>query len=616
MADIGYFDIEGASAELLYTWGHAGPFVRLCGAAADGPAGTTPDPAALLDFLTRAKMIVGHNVFRFDLPALARHCGADYDALAAKTVDTAVLARLADPPSAKGMRPGYYSLDAVAQRCGVAGKSDDLKALALQFAPLTDPVTGAKLTRAQRVAFGYALIPVDDPRYIAYLHGDLEATRAVYGALAGNLDDYARREMKVAAIQNRMTLSGWRVDEPLLAQRVAQEETRRRAALEVLGSEYGVPLTKAVSRGRGAAKTTTDEPVLAPLATTEGRAALVSAFQAAGAPHYPKTATGTLATSSDALGEGFYFVGRGRDAKKTPGMLRAYGHLPGVRRICELVGEVTGASAKYAEIARFARDGRVHGGIGEDQASGRWAMTRPSITNLGKRGGKVVQRAVFLPDEGHVLIAADFAQVDMRALAALSQDPAYLDLFGPGKDAHTEIALQVFGDAARREDAKPIGHGWNYGRSVRAISESTGIPLEEVQRFDRSMTERFPLLCAWRDAVRAQGAAGQLIDNGFGRKMRCDPERAWTQAPALAGQGCARDIMTTGLLRMAERIPGVMSMFRAVVHDEVIVDVPVDRVDEVTQGLKDAMTFEFRGVPILADVSAPGADWAACYLGR
>lgn len=611
MARTGYFDIETASADLLYPGGQAGPYVRLCGAAGDGPVGVTTDPAGLLDFLNRAEVIVGHNVFRFDLPALARHCGADFDALAAKTVDTAVLARLADPPSAKGMRAGYYSLDAVAQRYGVAGKTDDLRALALESAPLTHPVTGDKLTEAERVRLGYALIPVGDPRYADYLRGDVRASRAVYGALAPSLNDYARREMRVAAIQNRMSLNGWRVDEDLLAQRVAAEEDRRHQALKVLGAEYGIPLTKTVTRGRGAARVSTEEPVLSPLATTEGKNALVSAFQAAGAPHYPRTATGGLATSSDALGEGFYFVGKGAMMRKYPGMRRAYGHLPGVRRICELVTEVTGATAKYAEIARFVVNGRVHGGIGEDQASGRWAMTKPSITNLGKRGGKVVQRAVFLPDEGHVLIAADFAQVDMRAVAGLSQDPLYMAMFEVGKDMHTEIAAMM---GIPRDGAKPLNHGYNYGMGAKAMVTQGHDP-DLVRNFFEVMS-RFVVKDAWTDEVRAVASNGALLDNGFGRMMRCDPKRAYTQAPALMGQGCARDIMTEGLLRMVERLPEITSMFRAVVHDECVLSVPVDRVAEVTEVLRDAMTFTFRGVPILADVSGPGVTWADCYSGK
>lgn len=612
MADIGFFDIETASADLLYLGGHPGPFVRLCGAVGDGPEpGITTDPAALLDFLNRAQVIVGHNVFRFDLPALAHHCGADYDALAAKTIDTVVLARLADPPTAKGMPKGYYSLDEVAKRYGVAGKTADLKALALEFSPLTHPVTGEKLTIPQREALGYALIPRDDPRYRDYLRGDVLASRAVYHALAPALDDYARREMRVAAIQGRMTLNGWRVDEDLLAQRVATEEANRQQALKVLGAEYGLPLTETVTRGRGKDKTTTEIPRKSPTGSDAGRAALVSAFQAAGAPHYPKTATGALATSSDALGAGFYFVGKGAAMRKFPGMRRAYGHLPGVVRICELVTEVTGATAKYAEISKFVTAGRVHGGIGEDQASGRWAMTRPSITNLGKRGGKVVQRAVFLPDEGEVLIAADFAQVDMRAVAGLCQDPLYMAMFEVGKDMHTEIASMM---GVPRDDAKPLNHGANYGMGAKAMITQGHDP-ELVGRFFEIM-DRFVVKAAWTDRMREQAANGMLLDNGHGRAMRCDPKRAYTQAPALMGQGCARDIMTEGLLRMVDRLPEITAMFRGVVHDECVLSVAVDRVDEVTEVLKDAMTFEFRGVPILADVSGPGATWSDCYSGK
>jgi len=82
------------------------------------------------------------------------------------------------------------------------------------------------------------------------------------------------------------------------------------------------------------------------------------------------------------------------------------------------------------------------------------------------------------------------------------------------------------------------------------------------------------------------------------------------------GQGAARDIMTEGLLRMVELMPEIMSMFRAVVHDEGVLSVPIDRVEEVTSVLREAMTFDFRGVPILADISAPGVNWADCYPAK
>lgn len=616
MSGIVYFDIETCDADLLYAeGGYSGPFVRLCGwGTDDGFVGITSDTSEFLRILEDADTIIGHDVFRFDLPALARHCGADYERLAAKTVDTIIMARHEDPPT-KPQKSGYYKLDTIAKRLGVPGKTDDLARLSREFAPKT--LNGRKLTQKERESLGYGLIPQNNPEYAAYLRGDIVATREVYrgllNRLGGFLLPYLRREMKIAPIQNRMTLNGWRVDKARLAEHVAEEEERRRQALKVLAEEYGVPLTRPVTRGRGENKTTVQEPVLAPLNTAVGKDALIAAFQKAGAPFHPTTATGGLATSSDALGEGYYFVGKGRDMRKLPGMLRAYGHLPEVRRIVELVNLVTGASAKYAEIAKFVTNGRVHGGVGESQVSGRWAMTRPSITNLGKRGEKVTQREVFLPDEGEVLLSADFSQLDMRAVAALSGDKNYAALFAPGKDAHAEIAEAILGDRSRRQEAKPLNHGWNYNRSNWAISEATGIPLREIERFDRMRHEQYPRLCAWQDECSEEGASSQFLDNGWGRKMRCDPRRAKTQSPALKGQGCARDVMCEGLLRAVDTCPDSLPMLRAVVHDEVVVSCPISRVEEISKVLVDAMTFEFMGVPIVADVSSPGANWALCY---
>lgn len=596
------FDIETPDADLLYVGEYDGPYVRLAGGIGEAGDGvTTTDVSALLADMGAAEMVYGHRIFRFDLPALARHCGADYDALAAKAVDTQIREQLIDPPTAKGMKAGYYSLDAVAQRRGLIGKTDDLKALADEFG-------------------GYDKIPTDDARYVAYLHGDLKATRAVYADQAKDLarlglEEYAAREMRVAAIQNRMSLNGFRVDTELLAQRVEAEETKRREALQALHSDYGVPLHREVMRGRGKARTAVLEPMLSPLSTKEGRAALIAAFKAAGAPFYPMTPSGDLALSAEALGDGHYF--RGRD--KLPGMLRYYRDNVEIARIVELVRTVTGATAKYAEIAKYVTsDGRVHGGIGEDQASGRWAMTRPSLTNLGKRGGKVEQRAVFLPEVGHVFLAADFSQVDMRAVAGHCQDPGYMALFEPGRDAHMDMADVYFGERTKenRNRTKAINHGLNYGEGDRKISDQYDIPLALVQQARATREQAYPKLIEWTNEVRAKGEAGELLDNGFGRLMRCDPQRAYTQAPALMGQGTARDIMTEGLLRMVERMPDVTSMFRAVVHDEVVLSVPVEREAEARQVLADAMTFEWQGVPILAEVSPAGSNWAACYAGE
>lgn len=645
------FDIETHSASKLWLTKPDPSYVKLVGGVGGLEDFTVcNDPSALVDDLNRAETIYGHNILAFDLPALARHCGADYDALAAKAVDTLVLARLADPPMARDTgSAGKYDLDTVAKELGHTGKSDDLKALAIEYGK------AAGLTGKEAETEGYGLIDESDPRYRDYLRGDLAASQHIYQAFSVNgedqLSDYARREMKVVALQNRMTLNGWRVDREELARRVAAEDAHRAHAVSVLATRYGLPTEKITHTLKWkpkaewygppadlsmaeARKCQAEDPswavewdvgewiekretYAAPWATDAGRAALIKAFKAAGAEFYPKTASGQLALSSDALGEGDWYDKQARKSK--PGMLKVYGHLPEVRELCALVTEATGATAKYAEIQKYTNaDGRVHPEVGAAQASGRWGNVRFASSNMGKRGEKVEQRAVLLPDEDHVLLACDMSQVDMRGIAGLCQDPAYMALFEPGRDAHSEMAQVYFGEVTKetRHKTKAINHKVNYGGSAESTAEMNSLPLELVQEALRKRAEAYPRLIEWTSEVRELAASGALLDNGFGRMMRPDPRRAWTQGPALMGQGAARDLMCEGLLRLVEAAPYATPYLRGVVHDEVILSVPEDSVDFWRELLRRSFTFEWRGVPILCEVSQPGRNWADCYAGE
>jgi hypothetical protein len=127
-----------------------------------------------------------------------------------------------------------------------------------------------------------------------------------------------------------------------------------------------------------------------------------------------------------------------------------------------------------------------------------------------------------------------------------------------------------------------------------------------VYAFFEGMAENFPVMFQWRDGIRAKGEAGELLDNGFGRMMRCDPYRAYTQAPALMGQGTARDLLCEALLRLPEHF---RPYIRAMIHDEILVSVPEELAKELGQELVDAFTSEWRGVPILCDISKPGKNW-------
>lgn len=623
------FDLETHSAKRLFLHKDLGgdPYVRLAGyVTEDGTEVVVNSVDELIKRLEDADEIYGHNLLGFDLMALARHHGADYDKLAAKTMDTLRWAQTVDPPGAAHEKPwatkGYYGLDALAARLEVGGKTHNLKALALKYAP--EEIDGRKLTETERFEIGFGKIPADDPQYRAYFSGDLKATRGVRRAL-GEPTPYLKREMRVAHLQHRPTLTGWKVDVPVLRELADAEADKRQQSLEWLHENCGVPLTKSVGKGRGKNRVFTDEAIKSPLSTTEGREAIIRAFADRGAVFYPKTASGMISLNKDAMGEGSYFVGKGAGGKELPAMLnpnrfRWYaenGHdvdADALREMCGHIVTVTSSVQKYQEILDHLVGDRIHPQVGDLQGSGRWAYVRPSVTNMAKRGGKVHQRRPLIADDGSLLICFDLDQVDMRAIAGHCQDPAYMANFAPGADAHSMIADAVFGrhDGEWRDNSKRIGHGWNYGMSIKGIANS-GVEMELAQKFDDQMNAQYPVLCAWRNEVRERGAAGQLLDNGFGRLMRCNPDRAWTQAPALMGQGGARDIMCEALLRLVDRAPEATEWLRCVVHDEVVLCVPEHRVEEITATVLDAFTFEFKGVPITAGASKAARDWASCY---
>lgn len=628
------FDLETASASELFTGRHDGPFVRLVGAEDFDNTWqyVAPMSGEYAEELNRADILSGHNVLGFDLLALARHHGADYDTLAAKAWDTQVAEVIIDPPLSKGMPKGYYKLDTLAARYGVRGKTHDL----------------AKLADTHG---GYDKIPLDDEDYTSYLRGDLAAQRAVHSAQQARVEElglgeYAAREMRVVALQNRATLNGWAVDVELLAERVATEDAKRAAAVKELHEQYGVPLAspdraKVVDAWRtfvpvgtkyrvalryarlfpeaavrrGLAEWIPGTVHKSPWATDAGRTAIIAAFAAAGAEHYPTTAkSGQLMTRADALGEKEWYCPDRREV--FPGMTHpdAYGSNDAVRALVEVLGHATGARVKYAEMAPYVTaQGRVHPQVGQAQGSGRWAYVKPSSSTTGKRGAAAAERDVWVADPGHMMLTSDHSQLDVRTVAALSQDPELIKMLQPGMDYHADMAEVYCGDRSRRDDYKPVSHGTNYGQGARAIALRNGLPLGLVETALRNRGEKFHVQREWTRQVVAQAEAGLLLDNGFGRPMRPDPGRAYTQAPALMGQGASRDVMCESLLRLDRISEGRMRpLLRGVIHDEIVLSVPEGDVAEWQEMLREAMTWEWRGVPILCDVSRPAYRWSEC----
>lgn len=651
MAGVVGFDIETASAELIFKGGYEGPFVRLVGwVVDDGEPQISTDPEDLLAVLRDASVIYGHNVLGFDLIALAVHCGADYHELAAKAIDTLVGERTINPPYPK-LRPGVklnfralarrgltpadlrisYRLNDVAARYGFEGKTDHLPRMAAQYG-------------------GYDKIPIDLAEYWDYLRGDLVASRDVYREMGRrahrkNLIPVVKREMLIAAIQNGMYLKGLEVDLDEVHAQIRAAEEQRAKAYHFLHQKAGVPLPNSQIRWqeqvemkiprttphgkrvrrlyeslfkrpcpdvRAGYRWRTDVIGPSPLSTNRGRDAFEQALRAAGVrdEDIPYTLNGgKLALSKDALGKDAWLRGQ----ESIPGLSRKYADNPEVLELCEAAIMVGSASGKAEEVLEnVCPDGRVHAQIGDIQASGRWAHIKPSVTNIGKRGAALLQRRMFRAKKGCVFIAIDLDQVDARAVAGWCQDPEYMKLARPGMDMHREVAFRVFGsrDDEARGKAKAITHAWNYGQGPKGASAHTGLPLETTRKFDDGMKRAFPVLCRWRNRIRRRAEQTGLVPSKWGRPLRVIPGQEYTQAPAQVGQSTTRDLLCDGLLRMDRE---VLEMLVLVIHDEIVLEVPEDRVDEIAERAMKALTTFFETVPITCGVSPASKSWIGCY---
>lgn len=581
------FDIETGDAKSDARLEDPVDFYRLGGADLVGVGYVdTTDPLALAELVRHSPLAIGHNVIGFDVPVLDA-AGGNLDLLAmtrrGQLMDTMITEAVLDPPendeapNAVGRAMARYGLNATCERRGLPGKVDHLPELAKRHG-------------------GFDRIPLDDPEYRAYLRGDVDAARALAAAqtAAAVRNPYVWREHRVHAILTEMGRAGVQVDMPLLQQRYWRVAGRKAELGRKLIKRYGLPMTKADGK-----------PAESPAATKEGKAVLYRTFLELGVrpEEFPRTP-------------------RHEPSFGGEGMLALGGRYGGaVAELAEVVADLAGQRTVYGTALEHTHiDGAVHPKITTYQASGRGSVTEPGLTVFGKRGGRVVERAVFRAREGHVLLAADLAQIDMRAIAGHCQDPAYIAVFNdPTRDLHSEIAAALWGGPMTgnpmREKAKPMGHGSNYGMGPEKLAANAGVTEEEAARFQATVDMMFPLKARWTDWVREVARAGAL-DNGFGRIMRCNPRRAHTQGPALMGQGAARDLTMECALRLPDE---VARMLRIWVHDEFVFEVPEGDVAEVSRVIEQATAFEWcpphgsMPVQIKAEVSGWGRSWADCY---
>jgi DNA polymerase family A/Domain of unknown function (DUF3854) len=572
-------DLETGSADDLLRTDPADGYVRLvCLGDGAGNVGVTPDVEAGLDVLRASTgRILTVNGALFDLPALDRHHGIPVEETVPRVHDMRLVAFQADPPTSRETNPGpeykSYSMDALLERYAGQRKSDLGKALAKEYG-------------------GWDRVPQDDPRFLEYGRCDVRDTAVLARFLP--MTDYDVREARVAAVTARATLSGFRTDTDGLRRRIADLAQRRREGVGLLAERFGFPLVKADGK-----------PAKSPQKTKGGAAAFRAALEACafpGAANWPLNKDGSLSLGKDVMAaELAYAQELGNEMAVT--VISAIQGLNGLRSTAENM------------MRCVTPDGRVHPVFEPFQSTGRWSVKEPGLT-VAMKGTPDSERQYMLPEPGHVIVCFDADQVDIRGVAAHSQDPALMEIMcDPSRDIHNEVSDGAYGDhePEHRKPAKTMDLGWLYGRTVLGLANTPGITMEGAQKLDAFMSGSFPGVMQWQDSVRAWTKAGNLLDNGFGRRLRCEPGREYTQAPAMMGQSTTRDVVAQGLLRMAERYPHLVPLLRVIVHDEIVMSLPADRLEEYSGQVLDAMTFTFRDVPMTWGMSRPGQTWNECY---
>jgi DNA polymerase-1 len=276
------------------------------------------------------------------------------------------------------------------------------------------------------------------------------------------------------------------------------------------------------------------------------------------------------------------------------------------------------------------RDGRIHTTFDQTvAATGRLSSINPNLMNIPIRTdlGKQIRRA-FIPEDGMLLLSADYSLIELRVMAHLSEDPILLDVFKQGKDVHAETAARVFGldpkdlKTKHRSDAKMINYGLSYGMGASGLAERLNIGRPEAEKIMNAYLDQFGGVAAFLDEVVKKAHADGFTTTMFGRRrylpelgsgnprVRAIGERQALNAPI---QGSAADIMKLAMINVDRALTDSELGARMIltVHDELVFEVPEGELDEASALVEKEMTsVTDMKVPLAVELSW-GSDWAA-----
>jgi DNA polymerase-1 len=272
--------------------------------------------------------------------------------------------------------------------------------------------------------------------------------------------------------------------------------------------------------------------------------------------------------------------------------------------------------------------GRLHTTFDQTgTATGRLSSANPNLQNIPVRTevGREI-RAAFTAAPGHLLLAADYSQIELRLLAHYSKDPLLVEAFRRGDDIHTLTAAQVFAvpplmvTPDHRRQAKVVNFGIVYGLSAFGLSQNLGIEPSDAKKFIDAYFEKYRGVRAFIDRTTAETQRDGRVRNLFGRvrpipdinsknfNLRGFAERTAVNTPL---QGTAADLIKIAMIRIDAAIleRGLKSRMTLQVHDELLIDFPPDELDVIRHLVKKEMEQVYPlSVPLVAELGT-GPNW-------
>ena len=272
--------------------------------------------------------------------------------------------------------------------------------------------------------------------------------------------------------------------------------------------------------------------------------------------------------------------------------------------------------------------GRLHTTFGQTgTATGRLSSANPNLQNIPIRTelGRGI-RAAFIAEPGHVLLTADYSQIELRLLAHFSGDPLLVDAYRRGDDIHTLTASQVFGvpplmvTADHRRQAKVVNFGIVYGLSPFGLSQQLGIRTSEAKQFISNYFEKYSGVRKFIDKTLDEARRDMKVKTLFGRvrpipdinsknpNQRGFAERTAVNTPL---QGTAADLIKIAMIRIdaAIRERGLSSRMTLQVHDELVFEVPEKEIEWMRLLVREHMEKVHQlAVPLQVEMGV-GPNW-------